>query len=55
MEGAFRVTQTALLKDAHIVLIDDVVTTGATLESAAKLCKKHGAKQVDALVYAQTL
>lgn len=55
MDGAFRVTQPARMKDAHIVLIDDVTTTGATLESAAKVCKQHGAKQVDALVYAQAL
>ncbi len=54
MEGAFRATQPARLKDAHVLLVDDVVTTGATLEAAAKLCKMHGAKQVDALVYAQT-
>jgi ComF family protein len=55
MEGAFRVTQLSRMKDAHILLIDDVTTTGATLESAAKVCRQHGARRVDALVYAQAL
>lgn len=55
MEGAFRVTQPARLSGAHVLLIDDVTTTGATLEAAAKVCKQHGATRVDALVYAQAL
>ncbi len=55
MEGAFRVTQPARMQGAHILLIDDVTTTGATLEAAAKVCKQHGAARVDALVYAQAL
>ena len=33
MEGVFKVTDEALLKNKHILLIDDIVTTGATLES----------------------
>ena len=32
------------VKDAHVILIDDVTTTGATLVSAAKPLKKAGAK-----------
>ena len=55
MEGAFRVTQPARLSGAHVLLIDDVTTTGATLEAAAKVCKQHGARRVDALVYVQAL
>lgn len=50
---AFRVTNTAAVRDAHIVLVDDVLTTGATLEAAAKTLKAAGAKRVDALVFAQ--
>lgn len=53
LSNAFRVTKPTTIKDAHILLIDDVITTGATLESAAKILKFHGAKRVDALVFAQ--
>lgn len=41
------------LKGKTIVLIDDISTTGATLEAAARVLKKAGAKQVNAAVFAQ--
>lgn len=42
------------IKDAEILIIDDVLTTGATLESAAKILKQAGAKKVSAAVFAQS-
>lgn len=53
LANAFRVTKSDQIAGAHILLIDDVITTGATLESAALILKKAGAKRVDALVFAQ--
>jgi len=48
---AFRVTQP--LADKHVILIDDVVTSGATLEAAAATLRKAGAARVDATVFAR--
>lgn len=36
-----------------VLLVDDLTTTGATLESAAKCLKTAGAKTVNAAVFAQ--
>ena len=35
VEGIFRVKQPELFKNSHILLVDDVVTTGSTIESCA--------------------
>ena len=38
----------------HIALVDDVMTTGTTLNEIAKLLKRHGARQVSNFVFART-
>ena len=38
----------------NFLLIDDIFTTGATAEEAARLLKKHGARRVDILTVART-
>lgn len=43
----------AQVVDEVVVLIDDVITTGSTLNSAAKVLKKHGARKVFGLVVAR--
>ncbi|MES2971717.1 MAG: phosphoribosyltransferase family protein [Patescibacteria group bacterium] len=53
LEDNFLVTKPEIIKGSHILLIDDVLTTGATLETAAKALKQAGAKTVDALIFAQ--
>lgn len=40
------------LKDSRVLIIDDVLTTGASLAACADLCLAHGAKAVDILVLA---
>lgn len=37
---------------ASVVLIDDIVTTGATLDACAEVLRQHGAEHVQALVIA---
>jgi len=42
------------LKDRRVVLVDDVMTTGASLYAAARVLKAAGARHVSALVMART-
>lgn len=53
LDGAFMVQGVAAIRGKHVVLVDDVVTTGATLEAAARTLKAAGAKRVSAVVFAQ--
>jgi ComF family protein len=53
IKGAFAVRPDAELHDRQVILIDDVTTTGATLNAAAQVLKQAGAGAVYALVVAQ--
>jgi predicted amidophosphoribosyltransferase len=46
--------QTELIRDKRIVLIDDVMTTGATLNAAARVLRQAGAAHITAVVFART-
>ena len=50
--GAITAEQKDYLKGKNILLIDDIATTGSTLNECAKVLKSHGAKAVWALVLA---
>jgi ComF family protein len=56
LRGAFMVNPTALAQCAgqHLALVDDVMTTGATLREAAAALMQAGAAQVDVWVLART-
>jgi ComF family protein len=54
LAGAFMAVNKYLIKNAKILLVDDVATTGASLEEAARTLKKAGAKEVSAVVFART-
>lgn len=53
LRHAYRCIRPELVRNVHVVLVDDVLTSGATLEAAAKVIKAGGAKRVSALVFAQ--
>jgi ComF family protein len=55
VQGAFRVRKgrEALLMGKKILLVDDVLTTGATAEACSRVMKRAGAKCVDVLTLAR--
>jgi predicted amidophosphoribosyltransferase len=54
LDGAFTVRPAAgLPRGAHVLLVDDVATTGATLAAAATALGKAGARAVTAIVAAR--
>lgn len=58
VSGAFAVRNEdarARFQGAHVVLVDDVLTTGATLSASARALKRAGAARVDALVLARVV
>lgn len=55
LENAYKVVSPTDISGKRILLVDDVLTTGATLEMLANALKNAGAKQVDAVVFAQKM
>jgi len=49
LRNAFKVKDELPKRMKHILLVDDVVTTGSTASEIAKLLKKHGAERVTVL------
>ncbi len=57
VRGAFAVREKrrALADGRHLVLVDDVMTTGATVAACAKTLKRAGAVRVDVLTFARVV
>jgi len=54
VRGAFQVRRPDAVKDARVLLVDDVLTTGATCSEAANMLKRAGAAMVAVAVVART-
>lgn len=55
LKDAFLVKNDYLIKDRNIILIDDVVTTGTTVDQCSKILKKYGCKNVYILTLAKVI
>ena len=55
VRGAFRLARRAPVRGACVVLVDDVSTTGATLDACARALRDAGAREVRALIAARAV
>lgn len=55
MRGAFKVRSDRVIKGRDILLVDDVLTTGATCGAAARALKQAGARHVTVAVVGRTV
>ncbi len=53
LDGAFRLRSGANVRDREILLVDDVLTTGSTIDACAKVLKSAGAYRVRAVTVAR--
>lgn len=55
LDGAFTVSDSALIRDSKIILLDDVITTGSTASACAKLLREFSPCKVTALSFARAI
>ena len=53
LRGAFRVRQTAAVQGRHLLLVDDVLTTGSTVDECARVLRTAGAVSVRVVTVAR--
>jgi ComF family protein len=55
VQGAFRAAEGAPARGLNVVLVDDVLTSGATANAASRVLLRAGARRVDVLVFARVV
>ncbi len=55
VKGIFKVCEPEKINDKTILIIDDVLTTGATINECSKTLVENGAKEIIALTLAYTI
>lgn len=53
LRGAFRVRHTRRVKGRHLILVDDVFTTGSTVEECSRVLMHAGAATVRVITVAR--
>ena len=53
VRGAFATPDPALVKGKHVLLVDDLYTTGATVRECARVLRRAGARRVEILTVAR--
>lgn len=46
LQNSFKIRKAESIKDKHILLVDDIVTTGSTMEEASRVLIENGAKKI---------
>ena len=55
VQGAFAVNTPERIQEAHVLLIDDVYTSGATVNECARVLRRNGAAAVDVFTLARAV
>jgi competence protein ComFC len=55
VRGAFRLRRPEVIAGRHVLLVDDILTTGATLSECARCLREGGAATVGALTVARVV
>jgi len=51
VKNAFEVVEKTALKEANVLLVDDIITTGATLDEISRLLKRYNVKNIFAITF----